>query len=161
MNAPDLSAAWSTGIGELDDDHRRLLGEVARLEEAVTSGQGKSVVHAILADVATEALNHFAREEEMLFAHRFPGAEAHRREHERIAQTIWRAFKIFVDSDDRNTWRELAVSLLDELIRHMVYFDMRYKWFFADRGLTRLSSRLAMVRGGATRSSTPTWGSVA
>jgi hemerythrin-like metal-binding protein len=73
--------AWSnrldTGIKIIDDQHRELVGMLARLFEAMQSGAGNTVVEQIIKGLEAYARDHFAVEEQLMVAHGYPDLEGH------------------------------------------------------------------------------------
>ena len=56
---------WETGNKVIDDDHRKLVGYVNRLSQAMLVGQGKQVVPDVLPKLIAYTHEHFAREEKI------------------------------------------------------------------------------------------------
>jgi hemerythrin-like metal-binding protein len=78
-NAP-LPPELSTGVREIDLQHRELLGRIAALEEAARSGQ---LAHAeeVLGYLKQYATDHFSTEERHMASSRYPGIAAHQALH--------------------------------------------------------------------------------
>lgn len=70
-----------TGIEEIDQQHRKLVGMLARLFDAMHTGAGKSVLAEILTGLETYAEQHFAVEEQFMRDCDYPEFEAHRTAH--------------------------------------------------------------------------------
>jgi hemerythrin-like metal-binding protein len=82
---PTWNAAWrtdlSTGIREVDHQHRELLVRIATLEGAARAGELGQAEEA-LAYLARYAAEHFATEERIMRELGYPGLDAHRALHE-------------------------------------------------------------------------------
>jgi hemerythrin len=77
----------TTGIDEIDADHRELLGRIADLHGCMRAGQTGSVA-SVLAGVRSYAKSHFATEEQHMRSLAFPGLERHRAEHARFSSEL-------------------------------------------------------------------------
>lgn len=79
----------ATGIEKIDDQHRELYRQVARLHEAMRAGRLEEVP-AIVEFLQRYALEHFATEEREMAATHYPGLGQHRRLHERFVDDFLR-----------------------------------------------------------------------
>jgi hemerythrin len=80
-----------TGIPELDEDHVEIFSMIGGLR-AIVDDQSSVVDGAHVAALAAYAERHFAREEAIMDATRYPGLEDHRQEHHR-ARAILMGFR--------------------------------------------------------------------
>jgi len=71
----------------LDDDHQRLLGLVNALIDAIAS-KAPSSVRSALGELRAEAEAHFAREETMMHAARYPRMKQHCARHQRLLREL-------------------------------------------------------------------------
>ena len=82
---------WTTdlsiGIELIDDQHRRIVDYINRLNEARET-HDKAAVGAVLAGLSDYTLSHFGFEEAVMKAARFSGLPQHRRGHERFARQL-------------------------------------------------------------------------
>lgn len=74
--------AMSTGVEELDNQHKTIILWINRLSEAAERGKAEAEVPQILSFLGTYARRHFAHEEECFLKHRCASAEANRKAHE-------------------------------------------------------------------------------
>lgn len=81
----EWTVAMSTGIEDIDNEHKTLILWVNRLTDAVEHGKAEAEVTHILSFLGTYARRHFAHEEECFLKHACPAAEANRRAHEEFA----------------------------------------------------------------------------
>lgn len=72
----------SVGVEALDNDHRGLIDLLNQAHERLSTGQSREVVGEVLDRLVSRTTTHFAREEAFFEQTGFPGAEAHRREHD-------------------------------------------------------------------------------
>ncbi len=77
--------ALSTGIEEIDEQHRELFRRVDRLLRA--AGEGGEV-GPLLAFLREYVVQHFAAEERYMAAQAYPGQASHQAEHRRFADDL-------------------------------------------------------------------------
>lgn len=74
-------------IGEIDDQHKRLLEILNELHKAMIMGRGQKVLREIIDELADYTLYHFSTEERYMKIGPYPELEKHLQEHsEFIAQ---------------------------------------------------------------------------
>jgi hemerythrin-like metal-binding protein len=89
-NAPKGPAAGpetalATRLVHLEGEHARIIGMLENAIQALAHQASPSEVNAILLELNGYALNHFREEEELMRFCAFPGHEAHKEEHNRLA----------------------------------------------------------------------------
>ena len=81
---------YSTGVDEIDDQHKEIINQLNRFHEAITSGLGKEAITDILEFTARYAESHFSYEEDCMNRYRCPVAlqneKAHRKFTERFRE---------------------------------------------------------------------------
>jgi len=82
------SAAFATGVPEIDRQHRELLDHVGTLIEAMRSDP--SAVGRALDFLGDYTVSHFDTEERLMEHHAYPGAGAHRELHAGFVRTFGR-----------------------------------------------------------------------
>ena len=83
----------SVGVKELDDDHKQLIGMLNVAQETLSSARSREALEEVLDRLVEVTKVHFAHEETLFDRTGFPGAEAHRREHDLMlaAALQWQA----------------------------------------------------------------------
>ncbi len=81
------TADLSIGIELIDDQHRRIVEFINRLNEARETADNNAV-GGVLAGLSEYTLSHFGFEEAVMKAARFAGLAQHRRGHERFARQL-------------------------------------------------------------------------
>ena len=71
----EWSEKYSVGIREIDDQHKKLIGLVARLQDAMREGKGKAVLDKVLAELIQYTRTHFAAEERIMQTNGYPDFE--------------------------------------------------------------------------------------
>lgn len=141
MGEPDMvmrNVAWDdtlkVGDPELDEDHRRLVNTAAELYAAAFAGVGTSVLRRALDKLEGYAVGHFAREEESMRLARYPGLDAHRRQHAVFADKI-DALKRALGSEpaDTDVAIDTIVFLNDWIHTHVAEADRDYRPYLTAR----------------------------
>jgi hemerythrin-like metal-binding protein len=83
----------SVGVKELDDDHKQLIGMLNVAQETLSSARSREALEEVLDRLVEMTKAHFVHEERLFDQAGFPGAEAHRREHDLMlaAALKWQA----------------------------------------------------------------------
>lgn len=122
------------GVSQFNEDHRRLVAFINDLHGGIVSGIGISQMTYILDGLIDYTKNHFAREEEMMAKHDYPDIKAHRREHYELMKQV-AEFSARLREGKASFTLELMSFLKDWLVKHIKGTDMKYRDFFAGRGI--------------------------
>jgi hemerythrin len=114
--------SYRTHVAEIDDDHQRLFKLAGSLDRAVRSGNGEKAVRPALLELLDYAQTHFATEERLMQAARFPGLEGHRREHEGFVASLRRR----IDLPAAVIAKDLSLMVGNWLVDHVVRTDRDY-----------------------------------
>ncbi len=74
----------SVEVDEIDDDHRRLVELFNLLNHAVTEGESREYVDALLDELIACTVWHFKHEERLMLKYGYDGLEEHRTEHQAL-----------------------------------------------------------------------------
>jgi hemerythrin len=112
------------GVEVIDKQHKELLSRFDRLLNACESGQGIEETKKLLTFLDEYVRTHFKDEEALQVQHRFPGLEAHRREHHTFMDQL---NKLKVDVQKRGVSMHHIVEtnnlLLQWLMNHIAKSD--------------------------------------
>ena len=121
--------AWNDrliiGVPVIDQDHKRLIGMLNELYDAIARGDGQSLVGDLLTRLEFYTQDHFQREEALFAPTPYPHAAKHRRQHawmqSKIAamQASWRKDSLRAPS------LELVGLLKDWLFDHILVSDQQ------------------------------------
>ncbi|MEI8393704.1 MAG: bacteriohemerythrin [Rhodospirillaceae bacterium] len=78
----------SVGVKLVDDEHKLLLSIFNDLVNALRTSQPLSVAKRIVEELAGYTTYHFAHEEELMTAFRYPDFDAHHREHDKLTAKL-------------------------------------------------------------------------
>lgn len=135
MNQPSRwDPSWSVDVAELDRQHIRLFDAVAELEEAVRTGRADAIIDQLLEKVIEHTISHFDSEERLLEEHGFHGLDAHRNEHQLLAQKLAK-FNLSNLAGRPDVAPALLVFLQDWLRNHILKTDKEYSGFLNARGV--------------------------
>ena len=116
------SKSYTTGIDEIDADHRRLITVINRLHDDLDRPGSGRTVRGFLGDMIIEFAAHFAEEERYMRGVGDPHFEAHKADHDRLLgemQDVMDAYEYAVEIDSV----ELAMRLDAWFARHFKSHD--------------------------------------
>lgn len=83
---------WKTeyvvNIGSIDNQHQRLFAIARELYTAMSAGQGKAAMGRILDRLVQYTAMHFAHEERLMQAHKYPDFVKHKAEHDALVKQV-------------------------------------------------------------------------
>lgn len=127
---------FSVGVHEIDEQHKRLVSMLNRLNEAMKLGRGKQVVDQILFNLGDYVQRHFATEEAYMEAVNYPELERHKDIHRRLTAKV----KDYMERYEKGE-PGLALELLDFLTgwlkNHILQTDKAYSSYVRDVKIDR------------------------
>ncbi len=120
MTAIEWNSEFETGVREIDDQHRRLVGYVNELNEVVDQPHpDREVVADVLEQVIDYTLYHFAFEEEFLEATDYHLLDAHKEVHRKFTERM---------RDLRRRFRagEMCVHELNDTLTRWLFDHIRH-----------------------------------
>ena len=114
------------GVEELDDDHKQLIALPNEANETLSSGQSREVVGEVLDRLVEKTTTHFAHEESLFDQTGFPGAVAHRREHDLMLGQALKWHAHFKSGLPPFLSEEQICSFQSWLDNHIQGADMQY-----------------------------------
>ncbi len=125
---------FALGIQQIDQQHRQLVNLTNRIYEAMKSGKGNQAVAPILNELTRYTQTHFTTEETLFRRHNYPGARAHKQEHDLFVQQVKRLKQEFQRGGSGFSIK-LANFLKAWLIDHIMKTDREYVSFLKERGV--------------------------
>lgn len=116
--------ALSVGNQNIDDDHRLLIDTIARLHDAMRTGQGKEIVGGILDDLVRNTEEHFEREESFMLHINYADYLPHKAEHERLVREV-KDLQARFKSGSITITVSVSNFLSDWLVKHIQGLDMK------------------------------------
>jgi len=127
MTRIQWQSAFETGIPEVDNQHRKFVGFINRLEDLAGAGEAAdpSVLRSVMADLVNYANYHFAFEQNMQQEIGFSDSQAHLARHMEILD--WLKERLVDPSPQSELGLvELLSCLMDWFLRHVLVEDMRF-----------------------------------
>ena len=134
MPLMEWSDNLSVNIKEFDEQHKKLVGMVNDLHDAMKNGKGNSVTSSVLSGLIQYVATHFATEEKYMKAHGYPEYYKHKGEHEVLTKQAIDLQKQFQEGKAVLTV-ELMKFLRDWLSNHILGTDKKYTPFFNSKGV--------------------------
>ena len=124
MTALTWNDRFSVGVKPLDDEHRELFSILAALEAATTQSLEPEAAARLLRKLEEATRTHFAREEAVMRAAKYPGLALHSANHLRLMEKL-EAFEARYGQGGQ-ALNQHAHSFLDDwLANHIQTDDMR------------------------------------
>lgn len=121
-------SALEMGHADIDRDHREAVEEGNRLVRLLDARESWAETLELLRQALGRSTRHFDTEDRILKATRYPGADAHRREHRRILaefNRILAELEAITDPQPRH-W-DRAHAPRDLLVDHCLHDDLKFK----------------------------------
>ena len=125
----------SVGIAQFDNEHKKLVGMVNNLFDAVQAGRGKEQLGPILDGLISYTKTHFANEEKYMTQHAFPEMAAHKAEHDALTKQVLDVEKKFRAGATAVLSMEVMNFLKNWLVKHIMGTDKHYGPYLNARGV--------------------------
>ncbi len=130
-----MSIAWreAMAVGDemVDSDHRHLIDLINAFEAAIVGKIDHKKVARVLLGLVEYTGEHFAREEELQLAIRYPYHESHRRSHRDVLRKLSEIVGEYTKAPEGPTRdrmvRDLTAFLKEWLVDHIIQSDLRMK----------------------------------
>lgn len=123
---------YEMGVTEIDDQHRQLVKMVNALHEAMKIGTGNMLVPALLDNLIGYTLSHFQTEERYMQSSGYPEYEAHRQEHQELAEQVMQ-FKVQMRRGGVVNSIEVMNFLKSWLVDHLAGSDSDFGQYLRQR----------------------------
>lgn len=118
------TSALSTGVQEIDTQHKNLIEIVNRLNDAMQGGQGKDALGTVLDELVQYTVYHFGTEEKLMSEHDYAEKDKHFAEHRQLVADV-SAFKEKFDGGNVMLSTEIMNFLRDWLSKHIMGTDKK------------------------------------
>lgn len=120
--------AWGpklyVGVQQIDDQHKKLVDLVNKLNDAMVGGHGRDVIGPTLTELVKYTQYHFATEEGLMKLHGYQDTAQHKAEHAKLLHDVG-DFKARFDAGNSMLSVQLLRFLKDWLSGHILGSDMR------------------------------------
>lgn len=125
MQSLKWNSRYNLGIARIDSQHKMLVEEIGKLQEAMAKGNANKVVSRTIDALHNYAKTHFREEEEMLRKAGFPELSDHRRYHNSFLEKI-EQMKDDYESGKSSITIRLNNFLGNWMISHIENIDRQY-----------------------------------
>jgi hemerythrin len=116
----------SVGVKALDEDHKRMVGMLNELHDGIMLGQAKEALGRVLDGLVNYTQTHFAREEQLFSQADYPGALAHKTEHNELTKRVMDLQMRYKNGAQLALTLETVNFLKSWLLNHIQISDKRY-----------------------------------
>jgi hemerythrin-like metal-binding protein len=124
----------SVGVKSIDDQHTVLFETINDLHTAMMKGQSRTVVGPLLHTLVNYTGEHFAAEEALLEAARYPALATHRIKHKELTKQV-EEYVARYESGDITLSVQLSDFLSDWLTSHIQSTDKEYGPWLNEHGV--------------------------
>jgi hemerythrin len=126
--------AYSVGIAEIDQQHKKLIGLINALHDAMAQGQAKAVIGKVLGDLISYCSSHFATEERLFDQHGYPDTADHKDKHRKMTAKVLALQEQFQQGKATITF-DVMDFLQQWLDKHILGTDKKYSSFLNGKGV--------------------------
>ncbi|HIP53212.1 MAG TPA: bacteriohemerythrin [Chromatiales bacterium] len=124
---------YSVGIESIDNDHKKLLNLINKLQTAIHYHTGELFERQALDELVNYTKYHFSREEELMQKYGYPELEEHRAEHAKMIAKVG-GFVEQYEQKQHGALEDVAEFLKNWLVNHINGTDKRYSAFLIEKG---------------------------
>jgi hemerythrin-like metal-binding protein len=132
MSLIQWSDALSVNVDVFDRQHKKLVGMVNQMHDAMSAGQGNAEVKGILNELISYTKYHFKSEEDLMLKHGYPDMEKHVAQHENLTNQVVKYVERFENGERISL--DFMKFLTEWLTNHIKGSDQSYSSFFARNG---------------------------
>lgn len=127
-----MSIQWkdefSTGVAAIDEQHKKLIEGLNKLQLAMQQGKGNEIINGLLSFLERYAKEHFGFEEKCMLAHKCPVAAANKRAHDEFIARFG-SFKSQLDPNNINATLVLKIhnDLSQWIVKHICRVDTQLR----------------------------------
>jgi hemerythrin len=125
----------SVGVAVIDDDHKKLVGMVNELYDAMQAGHGRDKLGAVLDRLVQYTKFHFSREEKFFAETAYPDAAQHKQQHEALTRQVIDVQKKYAAGTAATLSVDVMHFLRDWLVKHIQGSDQAYRQHLNARGI--------------------------
>ena len=137
--------SFSVGIQLLDDQHKDLIRIINGLYNHVVGDEKEEAAYfkKIIHDITNYVKVHFAAEEKILLATKFPGYAEHKRAHDSFILAVINNIQDF-EAGKRLTLASFTHFLKDWVLSHIAVMDQHYYEYFKTIGTHNADGTLSI-----------------
>ncbi len=125
----------SVGVEVLDEDHKRLIGMLNELFDAMQAGHGKDSLGRTLDGLVQYTKIHFAREEKFFAQTGYADAIAHKQQHDALTKQVIDVQQKYAAGATSTLSLEVMQFLKNWLVKHIQGTDQKYRPHLNSKGI--------------------------
>lgn len=125
------SPILSVEVGEIDEDHRKLVGIFNILNHAVRDGESPAYLAAVLEELINCTVWHFSHEERLMLKYGYGETAEHKAEHQELIRSARKLQQEILQADKPVLADEQLEFLERWLTEHILTADMRLGAFLS------------------------------
>lgn len=98
---PIYDDSLSTGVRNIDDQHKELFDKINNLLAACREGKGKEEVAKVMQFLSDYVIDHFGTEERYMVTYRYPDYPSHKARHEEFVEGF-SGLKMRLETEEKN-----------------------------------------------------------
>lgn len=119
------NSKMSVGVDEIDTQHKKLVGIINKLHDALKTNSYAEVIKPIFTELIDYTKTHFSAEEEMMERVGFEDLEAHKKQHKKFVTKMLRLKdRCYQGKEEISV--ELSSFLSSWMIGHILHSDKDY-----------------------------------
>ena len=118
----------------IDDQHKKLVDIINELHDAMSTGQGKSVMNEVLAHLIDYTKMHLSTEERLMAQYNYPDRILHEAQHIDLTNQVGQLY-IKVKENKISVTLETMNFLKDWLNHHILETDKKLGAFLVEKGV--------------------------
>lgn len=134
MSLMEWTSDLSVGVREIDDQHKKLIGLINKLHDAMRAGQGKQALEGTLQELAAYTVYHFQTEEKYMEKFSYVRLPSHKAEHAAFVKKVT-DFQNEYAAGRLGLTLDLMNFLRDWVSSHIQKTDKQYSATFQAGGL--------------------------
>lgn len=123
------------GVKEIDTQHEKLVQLINGLHDHMLAGDAGDIMGKVLDRVIEYTGFHFGTEERLMGQHAYPGAQAHKSEHQKLVRTAL-DLQTKVKSGQTHITMETMKFLKDWLQHHIMESDKSFASHLKSKGVS-------------------------
>jgi len=141
------SNKFASGIKLIDDQHKGLVDLVNEMFKHVTGNavQERNYFNIVIQEAVNYVKVHFATEEKMMIATKFPEYQEHKKEHESFIIAVVENIKDY-ESGKRHTLSSFTRFLKDWILSHVALIDKKYFDYFNKIATRKADGKLSISK---------------
>ncbi len=126
--------AYSVKVEEIDAQHKKLIGLINQMADAMSIGRGRDVLSTVLTELVDYTVYHFNTEERLFQQYGYPEYKKHKKIHAALAGKT-RELKESFDRGNKQISIDVMLFLSNWLNNHILEVDKKYGSFLNSKGV--------------------------